>query len=150
MTLLSVQAYFHWPITITAFFNQEMRMLTSHRPLSTHGKGMGSVNVPWAPDVLGCWISIAYGHSLYPPILVLHSVVLSFLLACHACALREACCFVCQFISQKETSSTQASGESCHGDFGSRTFIDLNATHKVGLTSACEPIQVSSFLFHFS
>ena len=94
--------------------------------------------------------AIAYGHSLYPPILVLHSVVLSFLLACHACALREACCFVCQFISQKETSSTQASGESCHGDFGSRTFIDLNATHKVGLTSACEPIQVSSFLFHFS
>lgn len=44
----------------------------------------------------------------------------------------------------------KASGESCHRDFDSRTFIDLNATHKVGLTSACEPIQVCSFLFHLS
>lgn len=46
MSLVTVQAYCHWPITITAFDQSRDGMLMSHRALSMHGKGMGSVNVP--------------------------------------------------------------------------------------------------------
>lgn len=63
-----------------------------------------SVNVPCsisASDILRVLISIYF---FFIQSLLLHIVVLSLLLDCHACVLREACCCVCQFMFQKDKS----------------------------------------------
>jgi len=60
-------------------------------------------------NILEFLTSIALWLVTFNSTVFMHIVVLPLLLACHACVLREACRYVCQFMFSKESKTIQAS-----------------------------------------